>query len=428
MRLVIIGAGSASFGRGVIADAFQPNMHAPTDLEVCLVDDNPEALARMTAFAARLKGHFASPATITSATDRREALPGADFVITAVARHRMPLWEQDFRVPQAHGVNHVLGENGGPGAVFHALRSFELMIPICRDIEALCPDALLLNFTNPEARVLHAILHLTRVRAMGLCHGVFGLEMLVSDLTGIPLEHLELTSAGLNHVYCALSVKDRRTGEDKLPDLLRRIQEDETISVPPLFREFARIFDVVTFPSDDHIGEYFSFGSELQGRKWHYGQESRKVTNAPSERGIIERFLAGEVPIAEVSGASGEVALTVIRALQQPEPTRISAVNVLNSGPLIANLPEGAAVEVPAMVSSAGVAPIAVGPLPETFAAHLRTQCEIVSTVTEAYRTRSRKLLLQALLLDPCINSIASARAILDDMLALQADYLPEFS
>ena len=428
MKIVVIGAGSASFGRGVIADIFQPNMHTFADLEVCLVDRDPDALARMTAFAERLKDHFASPATITSTTDRREALPGADFVITAVALQRMALWEQDFRVPQAYGVDHVLGENGGPGAVFHALRSFELMITICRDIEALCPDALLLNFTNPEARVLHAILHLTRVRALGLCHGVFGLETLASRLTGIPLEHIEVTSAGLNNVYCALSVKDRRTGEDKLPDLLRRIQEDETISVPPLFREFARIFDVVIFPSDDHIGEYFSFGSELHGRKWHYGQEIRKVTGAPSPGDLIERFLAGEVPIGEISGASCEVALTVIRALQQPDPARISAVNVLNAGPLIANLPEGAVVEVPAMVSCAGVAPVAVGPLPETFAAHLRTQCAIVSTVTEAYRTRSRKLLLQALLLDPCINSIHSARAILDDMMALQADYLPEFA
>lgn len=426
MKIVVIGAGSNSFGRGVLADLLGEPARELTGLEVCLVDTNPPALERMTRFAQMLKEHNGSSATITSTVDRQVGLPGADFVITAVARHRMALWEQDFRVPQAHGVNHVLGENGGPGALFHALRSFELIIPICRDIERLCPAALLLNFTNPEARVLHAILHLTQVRALGLCHGVFGLEGLAIRLLDIPPEHLELTSAGLNHVFCALSVKDRRDGQEHLPRLLRIVQEGH-IEAPPLFCDIARIYDVVTFPSDDHIGEYFSFGAEHQGRKWHYGQESQPVTDEPTAENVIDRVLRGEVPIAEVAGASGEVAVSVIGALQRAQPTRVSAVNLLNAGPLIDNLPQSAAVEVPALVSRQGVQPLAVGALPEPFAAHLRTQCEIVVTVTEAYRTRSRKLLLQALLLDPCISGVAQARAILEDMLTLQAAYLPSF-
>lgn len=427
MKIVVIGAGSASFGRGVLADLLGEPARELADLKVCLVDLNPTALERMTGFAGMLKQHNQSSATITATPDREHALPGADFVITAVARQRMALWEQDFRVPQAYGVNHVLGENGGPGALFHALRSFELIMPICRDIERLCPEALLLNFTNPEARVLHAILHLTKVRALGLCHGVFGLEGLASRLLDIPPEHLELTSAGLNHVFCALSVKDRRTGEEHLPRLLKIVQDGD-IEAPPLFRDFARIYDVVTFPSDDHIGEYFSFGAELQGCKWHYGLESRPVTGESPGENVIDRALRGDVPIADLAGASGEMAVSVMAALQRDEPVRVSAVNLLNTGPLIANLPEGAAVEVPARVSRQGVQPLAVGPLPEPFAAHLRVQCDIVATLTEAYRTRSRKVLLQALLLDPCIHSLRQAKGILEDMLALQAEYLPSFS
>lgn len=427
MRIVIIGAGSASFGRGVIADLLgEPGQRLP-DLEVCLVDTNPEALANMLAFAERLREHTGSGARLSGTVDRREALPGARFVITAVTVHRMALWEQDFRVPAAHGVRHVLGENGGPGALFHALRSLRLMIPICEDIENLCPEALLLNFTNPEARVLHAILHLTKVRALGLCHGVFSFERLAARLSGIPQEQLEVTSAGLNHIFCALSVKDRRDGSEHLPRLLRLVQEDETIEVPPLYRELARLYDVLSYPSDDHIGEYFAFGCEYADGRWHYGRESRAVTGEPAQDNLIVRFLRGEVPIEQVAGTSGEMAVSVIGALQEEQPLRVSAVNLLNTGPLIDNLPEGAAVEVPALVSRAGIQPLAVGALPETYAAHLRLQCDIVRTVTEAYRTRDRRLLLQALLLDPCVSSLRQARAILDDMLKLQETYLPDF-
>ncbi|MEI6503839.1 MAG: hypothetical protein WCP21_22740, partial [Armatimonadota bacterium] len=127
------------------------------------------------------------------------------------------------------------------------------------------------------------------------------------------------------------------------------------------------------------------------------------------------------------AGASGELAIQVIGALQQDEPLRVSAVNLLNTGPLIPNLPEGAAVEVPALVSRRGVEPLTVGALPETYAAHLRLQCDLVATLTEAYRTRDKRLLLQALLLDPCIHRISQARALLDDMLTLQVAYLPQF-
>src|SRR5574340_254707 len=114
------------------------------------------------------------PHAIRSVDDRREALAGASYVITSVAIKRYPLWEQDFRIPLAYGFKHALGENGGPGALFHALRNSELMIPICRDIEKLCPEALLLNFTNPESRIIRAVADLTKVRAVGLCHGAGG--------------------------------------------------------------------------------------------------------------------------------------------------------------------------------------------------------------------------------------------------------------
>jgi alpha-galactosidase len=253
-RIVIIGAGSASFGRGMIVDLLRSEELNGRDLSLWLVDVDADALAKMAGFAERVKKHVGSELEIVATTDRNEALPGAAYVLTAVSTHRYELWEQDFRVPLSHGFRHPLGENGGPGALFHALRSFKLVMPICRDVERLCPEALLLNFTNPEARVLDAISHLTSVRAAGLCHGVFSAIAFISAQTGVPTEQLEVTSAGINHFYYVLEAVDRRSGEDLLPGLLARLREDGSYP-PSVWKKLIDVFGWLTYKSDDHIGE-----------------------------------------------------------------------------------------------------------------------------------------------------------------------------
>ena len=174
LKIAVIGAGSEKFGGKMIVDLLMSKELQEIGTEIWIVDENAEAADRMMKFAERLREHVGSNIALEQTTDRLPSLEGAKYVITAVARRRWDLWEQDFRVPLSYGFGHVLGENGGPGALFHALRSFETVLPICEDIERICPDALLLNFTNPEARVLHAICHLTKVRAVGLCHGFYG--------------------------------------------------------------------------------------------------------------------------------------------------------------------------------------------------------------------------------------------------------------
>lgn len=430
MKIVLIGAGSASFGRGQIADLLQAEELRGRDARLVLVDTSEAALARMAQLAERIRAHTGTDVQLESATDRTEALPGADYVITAVARRRMELWEQDFRVPLAYGFRHCLGENGGPGAVFHTLRSLELVMPICRDVERLCPDALLLNFTNPEARVLHAILHLTRVRAVGICHGVFDALRAIAAYLERPIEAFEVVSAGMNHFYCILQVREKATGKQWLPELVRMAATDTSPRTPPLFRKMAQVFGVFTFPSDDHIGEYLAYGSEFHGVKWPYGQESRRVPPADGPAGpSLEAYATGQRPIDKsVLAPSGEVTVPIIADIELDRGIVRPAVNVLNAEGYIENLPRDAAIEVPAKVDAQGIHPLHVGPVPETFAAMMRTQFTIHALLTEAWRTRSRKVLLQALLLDPNVHSITAAERMLDDMLALQRDFLPEFA
>lgn len=430
MNIVLIGAGSRSFGRGQIVDILQSPELAGRNVTLCLVDDNPQALETMFALAQRVAAHTGTDVALRAETDRRRALPGADYVITAVARKRMELWEQDFRVPLSYGFRHCLGENGGPGAVFHALRSLELVLPICRDVEELCPDALLLNFTNPEARVLHAICHLTQVRAIGICHGVFSALRSIERYLERPIDTLDVVSAGMNHFYAILRVRDKATGEDLFEKLLQKALNDRSPAAPPLFRKMAEVFGVFTFPSDDHIGEYLSFGAEFHGVQWPYGRESQPVAlveqaSAPT----LGDYAAGRCALDEdILRPSGETTVQIICDIELDRKAWRPAVNVLNSGPYIDNLPMSGVVEVPAIVDAAGVHPQQVGPLPEPFAAFVRTQFSIIELVTEAYRTRSKKLLLQALLLDPAVNSITAAEQLLDNMLTLQREYLPTFA
>ncbi len=433
-KIVLIGAGSRSFGRGQIADVLQSPELAGEGVTLSLVDRDPGALELMTKLAARIGEHAHSDVEIESHTDHRKALEGASFVVTAVALERMKLWEQDYRVPLSYGFRHVLGENGGPGALFHALRSLELVIPICRDVERICPQALLLNFTNPEQRVLHAILTLTKVKAAGICHGIGGALGALADLLDCRTEDIEVTSAGLNHFYVVLKAVDKRSGADRLPEALAKVLSEEGRKYPPLFKKFAEVFGVFTFPSDDHIGEYVAWGAEYEGAKWPYGQESRPVRRpeaGPSSeaRGpTLEDFAEGTAPLGrDILAPSGEATVRIICDIVKDRADRVSAVNVLNSGGYIENLPREAVVEVPATVDRAGLHPEKVGAIPEPIATYMRTQTTITSLVTEACRTRRKKLLLQALLSDPVVNSIAAAERMLDEMLELQRDFLPSF-
>jgi alpha-galactosidase len=430
MKIVIIGAASDSFGRGTLVDVLSCDDLKSSDVTLTLVDISEPGLELMQNAAKRMAEHFASEITIEATTDRATALPGADFVVISVCQKRFQLWEQDYRIPLSYGFTHVLGENGGPGALFHALRSFEIILPICRDIETLCPNAWVLNFTNPEARVLHAISHLTTVKAAGFCHGVFGGVTKIAEYLDVPEDRLDVTSAGMNHFYSILKCTDRETGADLLPAALAKAKTESAPNLQ-LFRKFAEIYDVFLFPSDDHIGEYVAFGNSYHGTQWPYGVESWTLSaGADDETDTLAEYAAGERPIDEpwVMRPSGESVVPVICDIALNRGNRHLAVNVLNREGYIDNLPERSAVEVPGLADGEGIHPEHVGPLPETVAAFIRPQLLIHDTLTEAYRTGSKQLLLQALLLDPLVNNVPAAEKMLDQMLACQAAFLPTFS
>jgi len=433
VKVVLVGAGSANFGRGTLVDLMISPELRERGLEIALVDTDPEALARMEKVAGMLREHFDSPAEINATTDRREALPGADHVIVAVARRRFALWEQDFRVPLAFGFRHVDGENGGPGAAFHTLRSMHLVVPICRDMEELCPDALVLNFTNPESRVCMGIEKLTSIRAVGLCHGAFTTRATVAEILGRPEGEVEITIGGINHFHWVLRVEARGDGADLTEEFYRALA-GRLDTLHPMVRRMVELFGLLPFPAAAHIGEYVSWGHECCGMLWPQGEEGRPVDGdwknyrrwMEAEREQVVRLAAGDEPLGEeMVRPSGELAVPIICDVELDRGARLLSVNVPNDG-AIANLPADAIVEVPGRADAQGVRAEEVGPLPEPIAAMCRTQITIAGLLVEAYRERSKAALLQALVLDPVVDSAERAQEMMKLLLEVEAPYLPE--
>jgi alpha-galactosidase len=454
VKIVIIGAGSREFSQRLVHDlVLERSLWESHDVKVTMVDIDAGSLALMSSYARRCAAAARAPIEFQATTDRPAALEGADFVLISVAVKRMELWEQDFRVPFAFGIPHIYGENGGPGAAFHALRNFRIILPICADIERICPDAWVLNFTNPEARVLLAILSLTKVKAIGLCHGFHSFRRLAGAVLARPLEHLDVRTAGMNHFYTYYRIAEREGGRDLIPEFESRLRADPS-PLPPLVRYLWQTFGALGYVSDDHIGEYLGFAHELVGTVWQFGIEHRVVE--PDESGVDGRVvfeawrrkmdvgsfrrgnvageendeLSGKKPFrAEDLRRSGELAIPVIADMALDRGSWREAVNVLNTGGYIENLDRDSCVELPATVDSLGVHPEKVGRLPEGFASLIRQQHMVQRLLLRAFREKSRKLLLQALLIDPVVGTrAAQVERMLDHMLKIQAPYLPELS
>ena len=452
VKIVLLGAGSREFSRGFIHDlVLEEELLKSKKLEVVLVDLQETILKERLEYANWCAEVTGAPTKFSATLNRQDELRDADFVILSVAVDRMGLWEQDFRIPISYGVRHTYGENGGPGALFHALRSFHLIFPILRDIERFCPETVLFNFTNPEARVLSAILKLTRINAIGLCHGFYSFHQLVSDTIGISPELLDIRTAGMNHFYTYYRIANTKTGKDLIPRFERTI-ERMCDKLPPLVRYLWRTFGVLGYVSDHHVSEYIGWAHEFMGLKWRFGIESRKIVPknknyeyfAGREELLRKNFeksdlLKSERDTNKISMnygtkrqksqivKSGELAVPIIADIMLDRKVLRPAVNILNTEGYIDNLSRDGCIEVPAVCGSGGIYPEFVGSLSEGFAAQIRLQHSIQSLLVEAYKQRSKKLLLQALLLDPVYISPFKAEQMLDYMLAIQSHYLPNF-
>jgi len=422
-RIVLVGAGSSEFGFNSILDA--SNIEALSGCSLVLHDIDEERLGPMTALARRMVHQAGSGVQVEATADRGDALAGADFVVLSIAMDRMSRWRMDWEIPFRHGIRQVMGENGGPGGLFHTLRNVPPVLEICGDMEDLCPDALLLNYTNPVPRLCLAIERYTDVTCVGLCHEVEHQMRRLSEVMGVPASLLDGVSAGLNHFswFTELWLTDGEDAYPLLDDGLGRVEP----GFQPLCRAMYQRFGLYPSTDDNHLGEYLAYAYEVcpeesRGLRW-----IERMEEAGAEKWLKVRSLIEEWEHLDVRGRlSGERAMPIIAGIVSNSRHVELQVNTPNGGQ-VANLMEGAIVESPAVVDSSGVHPVQVGELPDGLAALSNIQILIQDLAVEAAVHGDRGLALQAVLADPVVQDLDSARAAFEELMEAHADALPQF-
>jgi alpha-galactosidase len=416
-KIVFIGATSMSFGLSMLRDIFSSNELRGSTLT--LVGRNARTLTKMTELARLLNAKSAAGLIIEQTTDRRAAFDGAGFVVNAAAIDRNRLWKLDWEVPRKYGIRHTLGENGGPGGLFFTLRTLPLVFDFVREMQELCPQALFINFSNPESRIILALGKYSPIRALGLCHGIFMGQNDVANILGLPADQVEVWGAGINHFQCLLQIRHRAAGEDLYP-LLRSKEKDYDPVFAPLTRRLFRAFGYWMTCSDDHLGEYLAYGWEGGEHGYNFDADERGRADFSN---ALDRVLAGAPLPADWLMPSGERGAAAIGGILHNKKRVLESSIVFNRG-VIPNLPADAAVEVPVMADAAGIHPILLGPLPDPIAKLLNIQVSVQQLAVEAAVHASKEIALQALLIDPVVNSASAAVKLLDELWELNRPYI----
>jgi len=438
----------------MIRDLLLSEPLAERAVAISLMDLDRVALERNRSYAERVAQSLGRPVNLTVSTNLEDALQGAHAVFVSIEIRRYFYWAQDFHVPRRFGFPQIYGENGGPGGLFHALRNMGPLVEIARTMEKVCPDAWLLNFTNPLTKLCEAVSRLTGVRLVGLCHGVFEGQRQIARFLEMPVEDLDTRASGLNHFTWFTQVRHRTTGEDLYPRLRAREREAHWLAdwdEIALSRTLLRTYGLYPSPGANHIGEYvrwagdFLASDKLQffydprdGHPWDTGDVPTWLYNLEDQPTRTPLFPKGPVDPHGLEARSrddeklgpdtlchsGELAVPIVEGIFCGVEHHLDAVNVANDG-VLPGLAGDAIVEAPAQVSGAGLAVEAQPRLPEGVLALLRTQTSINRLLVEAFDHGSRDALLQALLLDPATHSYRAAVDLVDEMCRLQADVLP---
>jgi alpha-galactosidase len=414
------------FGLGTLGDVLK--CQALEGSTVVLHDINPQALQAVEETALQYLEETALPYTVVATTSLDEALPGADFCIISIeVGDRYELWEQDWKVPLQYGIRQVYGENGGPGGLFHALRIIPPILDICGQVQAICPDATVMNLSNPMIRISHAVhTRYPDLKYVGICHEVASLIEHLPPLLGTEFSNLSIKAGGLNHFSVLVEATYRDTGEDAYPDIREKgpayFEQAPAyfgnIGERALFLEILSRFGYLPTTTDSHFGEYIHWAYDVVDHNGilEFYDRYKKSMLAPQEpprtrlaNGTTEKEYWRVVPIIEgiLTDSSHEEL----------------AVNVPNDG-LIEYLPRNQVVEVPGVVDKDGVHGVRLDPYPQAFAGLLMNQVAVNDLTTAAVLSGSKDLVMQALLVDPIVSSVRAAEQMLDTMLMLQEPYL----
>ncbi len=427
-KIVVIGAASSSFS-GLLADLIGTD--ELDGAELALVDIDGAGLEVMAALGQRMAREWHRRTTVVGSTDRREVLAGADFVLTTIAVGGVKTWRQDEEIPAKHGYHGCSVDTVGPGGLFRGLRLIPPLIDICRDIEDLCPDAWMINYSNPMAAICRAVEKATDVKVVGLCTAGF-LPRQVARYLDIDADRVAVISAGVNHWVWALKILV--DGEDVTDRFKEKMRTERAEGYTRSSVELMEIFGPWPFPGCNHVAEFFPYfygpgddGREEEGRypfrKGHDFDERLKMET--ELRAKLKAQAQGAEPIGHKPEESAGEAVRMVLSVWHDRRT-LHYANVRNDG-LVTNLPDHAVVEVPVIADAAGIRGLHVGPLPDSVVGLVQARCAFYELLADAALERSRHIALQCLAADPLTFSLPKARACIEEMFQVQAEFLPGY-
>jgi alpha-galactosidase len=421
-KIVFVGAGSVVFTQGLLADLFAfPELR---DAHISLHDIDAERLATAEAAARYIARERGAKPVVTAHIDRRTALAGADFVINTVQVGMGAATRVDFDVPARYGVRQTIGDTLGVGGIFRALRTFPLLKALGADIAEVCPEAWLLNYTNPMAMNVQYLTEVTGLtRVVGLCHSVYWTMRGLAGLVDVPFEEVVYRAAGVNHQAWVLRFEhdgaDLYPRLDELiardPELRRRVRVD-------MYRRLGYYPTETSEHSSEYVPWYLGHAEEVERLRLPIGNYLDIVAENVAAYEQARDALANGRPLT-VEGTM-EYAPQVIHSLVTGTPRTVYG-NVPNDG-LITNLP-GGVVEVPCVVDGSGVRPLPAGALPPQLAALNRTYLSTVDLVVRAAAEDEPRHIRHAAMVDPATAASLSVERIwqlCDDMVTAHSQLL----
>jgi alpha-galactosidase len=423
-RIAFIGAGSVEFTRDLLGDLLA--FEELTDVRVALHDIDAERLDTAEAMARWTNQQLGGRARISAHADRRAALDGADFAVNMIQVGGLAATLRDFEIPARHGLRQTIADTLGIGGIFRALRTIPVMLAIGADMAELCPDAWLLNYTNPMAMLCQAYAHGSpHTKVVGLCHSVQHTTRRLAELVGVPFEEVTFLGAGVNHQ--AFILRFEHAGEDLYPRLDAVIEGDGDLRRTVRVELYRRLGYFPT-ESSEHSAEYLPWLMHDEAALGRFripvDEYIRRSEDNLAEYDAMRAALREGRGFDIVQGL--EYAPLIVHSMLTGTE-RVIYGNVTNHG-LIDNLPDGACVEVPCVVDRSGVQATRVGALPPQCAALNRTFLNVVELTVRAALEGRRDHVYHAAMLDPNAGAsldLDTIHTVCDELIAAHGDALP---
>jgi len=423
-KIVLIGAGSAVFTRGLVADLILSGR----PWTVSLVDVDAEALEIASSLAGRMVAAREAAIELEADTERRNVLTGADYVVSTIGVGGRRAWEADVLIPRKYGIFQPVGDTIMPGGLSRALRQIPATLALVRDAARLAPEAYVFNYANPMAAICQAVWKECRRDIVGLCHGVPNGERELAELLEVESSRCSFTAVGINHL--SFFIEARVDGEDAFPLLRQKLLHGGLKDGESLRNRLFLDTGLYSVLHDRHLAEFFpqfhrdgshpegklgvdvfSFEETIErGDRDYADMKAQAFGEKPLDHKVFDHHLGEHEQLVEI-----------LESLQGPSRRRYSMI-LPNRGHL-AGLPAGHALECPAWVSAAGIDPERIVNIPAFLKALLGKHLSVIDLVIEAAVEREKTAFLEALILDGAVDSLGKAARLADDLWEVNERY-----